>query len=509
MQRTMAASTGSVDQDQDAVDLAALDLVDLLAKSSESSATDLVKLAEKLTKALPRQTRLESVTGAMLNQLAEEAAALAQLGPAIGDLDRILHSPDALHFEPLELGDLLMSILPLWKERATGHSLELALPGEVPGILASVRYAERALHILIETGISLASDGSPIRVSIRPQLDDVLVSVQYSGQPLTKEDAERLFEPFYRREGLPAFRVLGGVGLTLARAILLAHGGRLRIEGSLGVDGSTALVATWPLVPTPPVVPSSARIPTGSHKASGSRMTIGGERPVILVMDSDSRILRYLRANFEVAKYKPVLARNVEEVFQLIDLEEPDLLLLDIAATGQTPAETDEFLLEIQAQVPAPIICLTRENDPVECARVLDLGAVDYVAKPFGLDELLARIRVALRTQQAMSRTPPKSSRFQSGELVIDFGERRVMINDRPVALSKTEFKLLRVLAEHAGMVLPHEALLNRVWGLGYSQEVEFVWVYIRRLRKKIEPDPSAPTYIQTVPGVGYRLVRR
>jgi two-component system KDP operon response regulator KdpE len=238
-------------------------------------------------------------------------------------------------------------------------------------------------------------------------------------------------------------------------------------------------------------------------------MTIGGERPVILVMDSDSRMLRYLRANLEVARYKPVLARNVEEVLQLIDLEEPDLLLLDIAATGLAPAETDEFILELRAQVPAPIICLTRQSDPVECARLLDLGAADYVAKPFGLDELLARIRAALRTHQAISRNPPKSSRFQSGELMIDFGERRVCLGDRQIALSKTEFKLLRVLAEHAGMVLPHEALLSRVWGLGYSQEVEFVWVYIRRLRKKIEPDPSAPTYIQTVPGVGYRLVRR
>src|SRR5215472_15996706 len=127
-----------------------------------------------------------------------------------------------------------MSILPLWKERASGHSLELALPGEVPGILASIPYAERALHILIETGISLASAGSPVRVSIRPQLDDVLVSVQYSGQPLTREDADHLFEPFYRPEALPTFRVLGGVGLTLARAILLAHGGRLRIEGPVG-----------------------------------------------------------------------------------------------------------------------------------------------------------------------------------------------------------------------------------------------------------------------------------
>jgi DNA-binding response OmpR family regulator len=509
MQRIMATSTGSEDQDQDAVFLAGLDLVELLARATESSAIELATLAEKLTTALPRQTRLESVTGSMVNQLAEEAAALAQLGPAIADLDRILHNPEALHFEPLELGDLLMSILPLWKERASGHSLELALPGEVPGILASVRYAERALHILIETGISLAAGGSPIRVSIRPQLDDVLVSVQYSGQPLTKEDAEHLFEPFYRPEAVPEFRSLGGVGLCLARAILVAHGGRLRIETSAGQGDTTALVATWPLVPTPPVAPASARIPSGSHRASGSRLTIGGERPVILVMDSDSRILRYLRANLEVARYKPVLARNVEEVFQLIDLEEPDLLLVDIQASGLAPAESDEFLLELQAQVPAPIICLTSENNTVECARVLDLGAVDYVAKPFGLDELLARIRVALRTQQAMSRTPPKSSRFQSGGLVIDFGERRVMVNDRPVALSKTEFKLLRVLAEHAGMVLPHEALLSRVWGLGYSQEVEFVWVYIRRLRKKIEPDPSAPTYIQTVPGVGYRLVRR
>jgi DNA-binding response OmpR family regulator len=509
MQRAIATSTGSEGQDQDAVVLAGLDLVDLLAKSSESSATGLVKLAEKLTKALPRQSKLESVSGRLINQLVEEATALSKLGPAIAELDQILHDTGSLHYEPLELGDLLMSILPLWKERATGHSLELALPGEVPGILASVRYAERALHILIESGISLASAGSPIRVSIRPQVDDVLVSVQYSGKPLTREDAKHLFEPFYRPEAVPTFKVQGGVGLTLAHAILAAHGGRLRIESSMGADNSTALVATWPLVPTPPAEPTSTRVPTGVHRAAASRMTIGGERPVILVMDSDSRILRYLRANLEVARYKPVLARNVEEVFQLIDLEEPDLLLLDLQATGLAPAETDEFLLELQAQVPAHIICLTREYDPLECARVLDLGVVDYVAKPFGLDDLLARIRVALRTQQAMSRTPPKSSRFQSGELVIDYGERRVLINDRPVALSKTEFKLLRVLAEHAGMVLPHEALLNRVWGLGYSQEVEFVWVYIRRLRKKIEPDPSAPTYIQTVPGVGYRLVRR
>src|SRR5262249_55232272 len=161
---------------------------------------------------------------------------------------------------------------------------ELALPGEVPGILASVRYAEQALHILIETGICLADHGSPIRVSIRPQLDDVLVSVQYSGQPLSAEDVEHLCEPLYRSAAQPAFRVMGGIGLTLARAILLAHGGQLRIESSAVADGSTALVATWPLVPTPPVEPATG-MAGGREMPSGGRMTLGSARPVILVMD--------------------------------------------------------------------------------------------------------------------------------------------------------------------------------------------------------------------------------
>jgi DNA-binding response OmpR family regulator len=220
-------------------------------------------------------------------------------------------------------------------------------------------------------------------------------------------------------------------------------------------------------------------------------------------------MLRYLRANLDAQRFKPVLARNMEEVFRLVDLEEPDLLLLDVAAVAPAASPPDEPLLKLQSLVSAPIICLDTEGDPLECARLLELGVFDYLAKPFCLEELLARVRVALRTQRALSRTPPREMRFQSGDLSIDFEERRVMVGERDIALSKTEYKLLRVLAEHAGMVLSHEALLARVWGPGYSDEVEFVWVYIRRLRKKIEPDPGVPTLIQTVPGVGYRMVRR
>jgi DNA-binding response OmpR family regulator len=244
--------------------------------------------------------------------------------------------------------------------------------------------------------------------------------------------------------------------------------------------------------------------------ASGHRLTKAANgRPVILVLDSDTRMLRYLRANLDAQRFKPVLARDMQEVFRLVDLEEPDLLLLDLGAAALPGTSPDESLLELQSLVNAPIICLDAGSDHLECARLLELGVFDYLAKPFCLEELLARIRVALRTQQALSRTPPREARFQSGELSIDFEERRVMVGERQVALSKTEYKLLRVLAEHAGMVLSHEALLARVWGPGYRDEVEFVWVYIRRLRKKIEPDPGTPSFIQTVPGVGYRMVRR
>ncbi len=485
--------------------LTGLHLPDLLEEGSESASAHLRRLVDFVDSAAAK-TR-DSGLHQALSRLRLETSSLLHLGQTIAELTRLQQDLTSLRFEPVELGDLLMSIMPDWKLRAPDHALELALPGELPTVLASPRHAACSLDALIEAAVSLAPLQSSVRVSIRPQQDDVLVSVQYSGELLTSHDLAHLFEPFYSPSGSPEFRVAGGMGLTLARAILFAHGGRLWAQNSAGGEGS-ALIATWPLVPSPPrlLPPPPA---AGSAVASPVRLTIGSERPVILIMDGDSRMLRYLRANLDAQRFKPVLARDVDEVFRLVDLEEPDLLLLDVSTLGRSERPVDELLLELESLVGAPMICLAAESDPFECARLLELGVFDYLAKPFCLDELLARIRVGLRTRQALARTPPREARFQSGELCIDFPERRVMVGERQVALSKTEFKLLRVLAEHAGMVLPHEVLLSRVWGPGYGEEVEFVWVYIRRLRKKIEPDPGLPTYIQTVPGVGYRLVRR
>jgi two-component system KDP operon response regulator KdpE len=171
-------------------------------------------------------------------------------------------------------------------------------------------------------------------------------------------------------------------------------------------------------------------------------------------------------------------------------------------------AEAEGFtpLRRLLADAQCPIIVLARQSDPLACARALDLGASDWIARPFSAEELFARVRAALRAQRSAATTSVPA--FTTGELSIDFAQRLVTVGGAAVALSKTEYKLLRTLAHHPGMVLAHDMLLERVWGPGYADAVDFVWVYIRRLRRKIEPDPARPRYILTVPGVGYQLAR-
>ncbi|HEV8190693.1 MAG TPA: response regulator transcription factor, partial [Ktedonobacterales bacterium] len=244
---------------------------------------------------------------------------------------------------------------------------------------------------------------------------------------------------------------------------------------------------------------------TASAAVPAARLALQRESSVVLVADGDVRMARYLRANLEAQRYRVVVARDLEDIYRHIDLEEPDLLLLDSTLPG---LETSEALQRLGSYASAPLILLAPHADPLTCARALDLGVADYVAKPFSVEELLARLRAALRKREGQSRASSHETTFTSGELQIDFSLHQVMVNGKVVQLSKTEFKLLRTLAQHAGMVLAHEVLLERVWGPGYGREVDFVWVYIRRLRRKIEPNPSQPRYILTVPGIGYRLAR-
>jgi two-component system KDP operon response regulator KdpE len=197
--------------------------------------------------------------------------------------------------------------------------------------------------------------------------------------------------------------------------------------------------------------------------------------------------------------YSVIEAASGEEALGKIRTERPDLILLDVNMPGISGLET---CAEIRTSSDVPIIMLTIRNSERDKVEALDAGADDYVVKPFGVQELMARIRAALRRSGPGDATPA----FASDDLKIDFEKRVVNVKNRPVRLTPKEFELLRHLVANRGKALEHRRLLQAVWGPDYGEETEYLRVFINQLRKKIEPDPHKPRYIHTEPWVGYRF---
>jgi len=225
-------------------------------------------------------------------------------------------------------------------------------------------------------------------------------------------------------------------------------------------------------------------------------------RPHVLIVDDDLAIIKFLRANLEASDYKTLAARDGAEALQAIEKELPDLVILDIMMPRVDGFEVCQQLRE-WSQI--PIIMLSARGDEEDKVKCLDLGADDYITKPFGVEELLARVKAVFRRAQVIGAAVTQPA-FTSGDLTISFAERRVTITDREVKLTPTEYNLLQELVLNAGKVLTHTHLLSKVWGPEYRDEREYLHVFIRRLRNKLEPDKAKPRYILSVAGVGYQL---
>jgi two-component system KDP operon response regulator KdpE len=223
----------------------------------------------------------------------------------------------------------------------------------------------------------------------------------------------------------------------------------------------------------------------------------------ILVVDDEPQLRRAMKATLTDLGYSVIEAKTGEEALEMLRGESPDLILLDLNMPGIGGLETCRAIRETSD---VPIIVLSVRNTERDKVQVLDAGADDYVTKPFGIQELLARIRVAMRRMPSSGESPERVA--VSPELEIDFGGRRVILQGRAVRLTPKEFDLLRFLVEHADKAIPHRKLLQIVWGPDYGDEVEYLRVVVNQLRKKIEPVPSKPRYLLTEPWVGYRFVR-
>jgi two-component system, OmpR family, KDP operon response regulator KdpE len=227
-----------------------------------------------------------------------------------------------------------------------------------------------------------------------------------------------------------------------------------------------------------------------------------GTAPLVLLIEDEPQMRRFLRTALESNDYRLVEAGTAKEGLAHAASRNPDVILLDLGLPDRDGLEVARELREWSG---TPIIVISARGQEEDKVKALDLGADDYLTKPFGVEELLARIRVALRHAATPAGAVPEPI-FESGELRVDLPNRRVWRAGEEVHLTPTEYKLLVTMVRHAGKVLTHRMLLKEVWGPNYVNQAHYVRVYLAQLRQKIEADPARPRLLLTEPGVGYRL---
>ena len=226
---------------------------------------------------------------------------------------------------------------------------------------------------------------------------------------------------------------------------------------------------------------------------------MSNSNPRVLIIDDERTIRRFLRASLTVHGYAVFEAVNGQEGINAVVINRPDLIILDMGLPDMTGIKVIQQLRE-WTQI--PIIILSVQEQEADKVAALDAGADDYLTKPFGIAELMARLRVASRHTTQLEVEPV----FTTGELTVDLARRLVTVDQEEIQLTPTEYDILKLLITHAGKVLTHQQILRQVWGVGYANELHLLRVNISNLRHKIEPNQTRPQYIVTEPGVGYRL---
>lgn len=222
---------------------------------------------------------------------------------------------------------------------------------------------------------------------------------------------------------------------------------------------------------------------------------------MILVVDDDDAIRKFLRISLSASSYGIIEARTGEQALAKAAIESPALVILDL---GLPDIDGIEVIRRLRDWYIGPILILSVRAGEAEKVAALDAGADDYVVKPFGIQELLARVRVLLRSRQ---NSPEPAPVLEFGALRVDLAARNVWVDDRPVGLTRREFDLLALLARHAGKVVTQRQILTDLWGPAHAGDTQYLRVYIGQIRAKLGDDPASPRFIRTEPGVGYRLL--
>ena len=430
----------------------------------------------------------------------EQADQIRYLIGDLADMVRIESGTLSITPEPTDLESLAERTRDSFLHSSAGSRVRLDLAADLPRIMADAGRIVQVLSTFLEEASRRSPEASPITVSASRQELYVAVAVAANG---SDGSAGRSSHQFKKRSRAhdgngPDQAEVECPSFAICRGIVDAHGGRMSVETG-GPDGDIRLGFTVPIVDEVEYRGGNGAAPSRARSPSPA-----AEQPRILVVDGDLEVCRYIRAIVSKAGFTPVVTGNPDDLELLVEREKPHLALVELLLPWTAGFELMERIRKVSD---APVIFLSGHGSGENIERAFELGAADYIAKPFTPTELLARIKAALRRPPGpVHQDAPEP--FVLGDLTIDYGERLVSVSGRQVSLTATEYKLLYELSTAAGRVLTHEQLLRLVWGPLYSGDTQITHTYVKQLRSKLGDAARRPTYIFTQPRVGYYMAK-
>jgi len=431
----------------------------------------------------------------------EQADRLRDLVDSLLDMTRIEAGSLSISPEPTDLRAVLEEARTTFVRSGGSQEVQLELADGLPVVVADRHRTVQVLTNLLNNAARFSPPTVPIAIVVEYDPLHVTVHVRDRGQGIPREKLPRLFKKFSQVHDDTGQKLSGtGLGLAICKGIVEAHGGRIWADSAGEGQGST-FSFTLPVAAETGVKSLSDEARRAAHLG---RVRRPAERTRVLAVDDEPQVLRYLQRSLDEAGYQAIVTSDPSQVAKLVELEEPDMILLDLRLPGTSGFDLLKRIREFSG---VPVIFLTASDREEDTVRALRMGADDYITKPFSPSELLARIGAALRRRllpDLMEARPP----LVLGDLTINFAERRVTVAGKGVSLSATEYKILYELAINAGRVLTHDQILHRVWGEEYSGETELVRSFIRNLRRKLGDDAHHPRFIFTERQAGYGMLK-
>ena len=418
--------------------------------------------------------------------IAEQAAHMRGLIADLLDAGRIESGTLSVSPEPSAVADLVERARSTFLTGDGGRTVVVDLANDLPAVLADRRRIVQVLNNLLANAARHTEASSVIRVAAARDGQQVAVSVADDGAGVAPELLPQLF---LKHAGGGSGTAGHGLGLAICKGLVEAHGGRIRAAS----DGpGTGTTITFTLPAADPAEPGAGRA-AGRPPAAGS-----GERPRILVVDDDPNALRFVRDALGAAGYRTLVTGAPDDLGALIRAERPALVLLDLLLPGRDGLRLFEEVPELSD---LPVIFISGYGRGETVAKAFELGAADYLVKPFPATELVARVRAALRRHH-------EPEPFVLGELAIHYETRAVTVSGAAVDLTPTEFELLRLLSVNAGRVVHFDTLLRRIWADRDGADANVVRMFVRNLRRKLGDSADDPRWIFNQRGVGYRMAK-